>query len=113
MASTEVRPETRNAWNTLIAQGETPSVREVYRLVGGKYTRVAQECKALRLETNGAREELPAKAEPEPKTYVCTRYPEMRIRHIHFCGGVYETSEPEEQQLIEQNDWYLVFIFPC
>lgn len=118
----QVRDITRDVWNTLIGQGVTPSVRKVYRRVGGKYPRVVEECRLLRQEMNGARERLTAKAEavletngdasPEPKLYTCQRFPEMRIRHIHFQNGCYETSEPEEWALIEQNDWYLVFIFP-
>lgn len=46
------------------------------------------------------------------KAYVCNRFPTLSIRHIKFENGLYETSSPEEQAMIEGSDWYGVHIHP-
>lgn len=60
--STPVRPQTRSAWEQLRQEGDTPSVRKVYDLVGGTYNTVAYECKMLRAEL--APEPPPLAADP-------------------------------------------------
>ena len=127
-----VRPATRDAWQALLAAGKTPSVRTVYARVGGKYTRLVAECRCLRAEGNTAGEaegsgpkiekhrksifiqtfpEKPITAAPaQRKTYVCARWPRLRVRHIHFRDGRYETDDPDEQALIERADGYGVHI---
>jgi hypothetical protein len=46
-----VRAVTKQVWDELRAAGITPSVRQVYARVGGAYTTVAAECRALRAAT--------------------------------------------------------------
>jgi len=111
-----IRPATRDAWQALIAEGEVPSVRKLYQRIGGKYPRLVAECRILRQEGNTTGEAegngpKPAGAQrPTCKTYVCTRWPRLRVRHIRFRDGRYETDDPDEQALIEGADGYGVHI---
>lgn len=85
-------------------QGETASVRKVHAITGGSFRDVARLLKEISEDSNTN--------QPKQKAYTCPRYPELRIRsRIKFADGYYETSDPEEQALIERNDWYGVFIF--
>jgi hypothetical protein len=44
---------------------------------------------------------------PQVKRYTCARFPRLAIgRRIRFTQGQYVTSDPDEQALIEANDWF-------
>lgn len=62
--NTAVRLETRQAWEAVRAEGERPSVRRVYTIVGGAWNVVVEECRALRREAAAEGEEIPFGAEP-------------------------------------------------
>ena len=130
--SDAVRPATREAWHALIAEGKAPSVRSVYARVGGKYTRLVTECRILRQEGNGTGEaegngqklerteeikvfqacqnQPPGAQQPTGKTYVCTRWPSLRIKRVKFRDGICATNDEDLQKMIEGSNWFGVFI---
>ena len=116
-----VRPTTREAWHALLAEGKTPSVRTVYAVCGGKYTRLVAECRILRQEgnTTGEVESGSTKFEKHrnssfstthSKTYVCARWPFLRLGGIRFRDGTYTTDDEAVQAMIENSDSYGVHI---
>lgn len=45
------------------------------------------------------------------KAFVCNKYPRLKIGEIvEFDGGLFVAKTPEQQRLIERNDFYGVFI---
>jgi hypothetical protein len=112
-----IRSTTRAVWEALIAEGKTPSVRTVYGRVGGKYTRIAAECRVLRQEGNGTGgaegngSKPPGAQQPTGKTYRCDRWPSLRLgAAIRFRNGTYATEDEETQKRIENSNWYGVHI---
>ena len=78
-------------------QGQTPSVRTVHALTGGSFRDVSKALAVWRA----------AYMAPQARRYACVRFPCLAIgRHIRFCNGLYVTSDPAEQTLIEANDWF-------
>lgn len=48
------------------------------------------------------------------KGYLCQRYPSFLLgSEIRFSGGVFSTEDERLQQLIEQNEWFGIFIKPA
>jgi len=45
------------------------------------------------------------------KTYVCSRWPNLQIRHVHFSDGEYTTANTDEQAIIENAEEYGVTVF--
>jgi hypothetical protein len=106
-----VRTTTREAWQALIDEGKTPSVRSVYARVGGKYTRLVAECRLLRAEGNTTGEAEGNGQKPvQRKTYVCTRWPRLHVAGLRFRDGTYTTSDAEEQARIEGLAYFGVHI---
>jgi hypothetical protein len=48
---------------------------------------------------------------PVRKTYICERYPELRIRHLKFEEGQLETDDLQAQALIEGSSLFGLEIF--
>lgn len=46
------------------------------------------------------------------RKYVCNKYRSYSIRNHYFVNGLFETSDPKVQALIENADGYGVFIHP-
>lgn len=44
------------------------------------------------------------------KTYLCRQWPSLTIRRIKFTNGLYTTTNPEEQAVIEAADGFGVHI---
>lgn len=50
------------------------------------------------------------------KRYACSRFPGLSLgpdAAVHFRGGFYTATTPEECVLIQSNDWYGVHIVAC
>lgn len=45
-----------------------------------------------------------------PKTYVCRTWPQLTIGKVRFCNGVFETSDPELQRVVEDAHGFGVHI---
>ncbi|SRR5687768_13303526 len=91
------QPMIETAIVQLQQQDQTPSVRTVHALTGGSFRDVSKALAAWRA----------AHTAPQARHYACARFPRLAIgRHIRFTNGLYVTSDPAEQALIEANDWF-------
>ena len=81
----DIRPTTRAAFEALCAAGDVPSVRKMYARVGGAYTRLVQEMRALRAERDDGGPAVPLPL-PDGGDPVATQ--------AQWCGGTEATLVP-------------------
>ena len=67
----------------------------------------------IEVTAEGAVDEIDAPAATEERAYVCNRFPALGIGDlVKFDRGLFVTSDPDVQALIESHDWYRVHIHP-